>query len=259
MTNNSTSTFRRVAERLSRRIAFQRYLVVGGTRLPIRVSPAAGLRFATKPMNGVDRQLLAFAIEYVRPGMQIWDVGANLGIFSVAAAHLSGKSGAVCAFEPDTWLVELLRRSARMQPDSSAPIEIVPVAVASSVSLRKFEIANRSRATNHLAGYGTTQTGGTRESQTVPCVSLDWMLAVRGTPDVVKIDVEGAEREVLEGATTVFRDVRPVVHIEVETAQQEFVTSFFQRHGYELFDAENYSSPRLAVSKAAWNTIAVPC
>src|SRR5262249_37577808 len=142
------------------------------------------------------------AVEFVRPGKVVWDIGANSGIFAFAAANLTGSSGSVVAFEPDTWLVQLLRRSARIQRDAG-PVQVVAAAVAKDCDLRTFNIAQRSRAANFLDGYDTVarsrQTGGVAERHTVVTLTLDWLAERLPAPDVIKIDVEGAELEVLQG------------------------------------------------------------
>ena len=195
---------RRLAERLSRDLTLRRRLPAEFGRAPILVTPSAGLRYITRRMDAVDPVLMGLAREFVKPGAVVWDVGANVGLFAFAAASLAGPGGQVVAMEPDAWLVQLLRRSARMQPDGSAPVRIIPAAVASSPSLRTLCLAERSRAANHLSGYGTTQTGGTREDQTIVALTLDWMAQFAPLPSLIKIDVEGAELEVLEGASVLF-------------------------------------------------------
>ncbi len=166
-------------------------------------------------MDSVDPALCGLAREFVARDHVVWDVGANIGLLSFASAHLAGGTGKVFAFEPDAWLVQLLRHSASIQPPSSAPVQIVPVAVASACDLRTFNIAVRSRATNSLAGYGHNQTGGIAEQQTVMTVALDWLAERLPLPDVIKIDVEGAELEVLNGAIGLLKRKAPTVLCEV--------------------------------------------
>jgi len=222
------------------------------------VSPSAGLKFLATPMDKIDPQLFAFVREFVKPGAVIWDVGANVGLLSVAAAGIAGKSGAVYAFEPDTWLVRLLRRTATLQPLTSAPIDVLPVAVASEVALRRFDIAQRSRQTSHLEGYGTSQSGGTRERHTVMAITLDWALAHARLPDVLKIDVEGAELEVLLGSTDLFSKARPVVLCEVGGAVAQQVSDFFHARNYLLYNNEVSPASRKPLRLATWNTLAIP-
>jgi FkbM family methyltransferase len=251
------SIARRLAERALRNVKFVRRLSDDFDNAPVAVSPGAGLRFALKPMTSTDPQLLRFAAEFVARGSVVWDVGANLGLFTAAAAARSGHSGSVVSFEPDIWLAQLLRRTAALQTSSSAPIEIIPMGIGNELALRKFVIANRSRATNHFAEYGTTQTGGTRETQTVPCASLDWIAGYRPLPNVLKIDVEGAEIEVFEGASALFANARPIVHCEVGSAATTYVSDFLKSRGYILFDAEASAAERRPLTSAPWNLLAI--
>ena len=186
------------------------------------------------------------------------DIGANLGLFSFAAAHLAGQKGKVCAFEPDLWLVEGLRGSSRRQPTTSAPVEIVPVAVASENALRRFAIAERSRASNHLVGYGLSETGGAAETQTVPAFTIDWLIKTLPIPDVIKIDVEGAEQEVLAGATELFARARPMVICEVGGEARDWITEFFHSRNYVLYSGLVEKAERAPCEQASWSTLAVP-
>ena len=71
-----------------------------------------------------------------------------------------------------------------------APVDVLPRRGVGSGVDGRFRIARRSQSTNHLYGFGTTQTGGVRSTQLAPAVTLDW-LADRYTPfDVMKIGVE---------------------------------------------------------------------
>lgn len=74
---------------------------------------------------------------------------------------------------------------------------------------------------------------------------------------MLKIDVEGAELEVLNGAATLLRTVRPVIHIEVGATSRDPVARLLHGAGYDLFDAETEPERRRALETAAWNTIAV--
>jgi FkbM family methyltransferase len=120
----------------------------------------------------------------------VWDIGANVGLFSFAAASQAGRDGRVLAIEPDVWLASLLQRSSALVHDR-APVDVLAVAVCDTNSLEEFVIARRARSANYLisAGQGGgrplgKQTGGWRAKQLVPTVTLDWLLdhyaALRG-------------------------------------------------------------------------------
>src|SRR5271166_4864713 len=103
---------RRWAEHLSRGVVLRRRLPSKFGRLPIYVTPEAGLRYWSA-MSRVDPMLYDMAEEMVKQGSVVWDVGANVGLFSFCAAALAGKSGLILAIEPDFWLAHLINRSSR--------------------------------------------------------------------------------------------------------------------------------------------------
>jgi FkbM family methyltransferase len=244
-------------ENATRRSAFRRTLPadVGGAR--IYVSGSAGLKYLFRSMEFVDPVLCRLAREFVQRGFVVWDVGANIGLFSFAAAHLAGESGKVIAFEPDGWLVQLLRRSASIQPSSSARVQIVPAAVANSCDLRTFNIAVRSRASNALADYGHGHTGGIAEQQTVISLSLDWLAERLPLPDVIKIDVEGAELEVLSGALGLLQRKSPVILCEVCSDRSRDVSELLSSVGYRIYDGEAIPAKRQEIAAAPWSTVAI--
>jgi len=248
---------RSLLEKASRRTAFRRSLPanVGGAQ--IYVSGSAGLKYLFRRMQSVDPALCRLATEFVRPGHVVWDIGANVGLFSFAAAHFAGKDGNVFAFDADTWLVQLLRRSASIQPSTSAPVKIIPVAIADSCDLRTFNIAVRSRASNALQGYGQSQTGGIAEHHTVVCVSLDWLAERLPVPNVIKIDVEGAELEVLRGATGLLRSKSPIIICEVCSERSREVSILLKNMGYKLYDGDAMPAARGKLDTASWNTVAI--
>ena len=114
---------RRLTERLTRDWTLRRQLPQEFGSAPILVTPSAGLRYLARSMNDVDPVLMNLVKEFVRPGSVVWDIGANVGLFTFAAASLAGPEGQVMAMEPDAWLVQLLRRSAKLQPPGSAPVQ----------------------------------------------------------------------------------------------------------------------------------------
>src|SRR5580658_4411669 len=115
---------REITERLSRGRSFRYRLpqVYGGCRMVL--TPEAGLSYWL-PSFGVraSESLLKNAAETVKPGVVVWDVGANMGLFSFASAGLAGAAGRVYAFEPDTVMVRLMQRSARLN-SAAAPVEV---------------------------------------------------------------------------------------------------------------------------------------
>ena len=253
-----TSFVRTALEAGTRSWVYRRRLPESVGNGPLFVTPSAGLKYLLKPMSQIDPPLLNCAKSLVRPGNVVWDVGANVGLFAFAAAACAGRGGTIHCFEADTWLVQLLRRSCMIQPSQNASVNVVPVALAGAVSLQSFAIAKRARASSALSKYGNTDMGGVSDLQTVPAVSLDWLLSELPAPDVLKIDVEGAELEVLRDQPDILQNVRPVIICEVSDVNRAEVTTILKQANFRLFDGERPLENAQALDVAPWSTVAIP-
>lgn len=263
-------TARHLAERISHRLILRRRLPPPFQKTRIHVTSEGGLRYLRPSLADVDPMLTRAARELIRPGHIVWDVGANVGLFTFAAAAAAKAAGAavpgrnadglhtgmVLALEPDTWLVNLLRRSLRI-PNDRAPVEVLPVAAGARTGVAGFCIATRNRSTNYLRGFGTAEAGGVRQEQTVPVFALDDLLAYFPPPDLLKIDVEGAEVEVLTGAGRLLHEFRPTVICEVAARNSAAVTEILFGAGYEVFDAMLPLADRRPLSAAPGATLAL--
>jgi FkbM family methyltransferase len=221
------------------------------------VTPDAGLAYWFPNSAIKCDSLLRNAAEIIKPGAVVWDVGANMGLFSFAASGLSGPSGYIYAFEPDTFLVRLLRRSARLNPHA-APVEIVPCAISDTISLARFNIAENNRATSFLEKFGTGLTGGVREVQTVLTIPLDWVAEQIPLPDVLKIDVEGAELSVFRGAWKMLKTRRPIMLFEAQNFNWDEIARGLWDLGYTLYNCDLPAAQRQPLTSSVFNTIAMP-
>jgi FkbM family methyltransferase len=237
------------------RIVLRRRLPAPFATARIYVSSEGGLRYLARGMARVDPPLLRLAAETVRPGDTVWDIGANVGLFSFAAAVAAGPSGSVLAVEPDTMLAGLLRRSAAIN-SGQAPVNVLPAAVSDAVSIGRFHISRRNRSTNYLDGFGTSQTGGIRATELVPTFTLDWLAAHFAAPDVIKIDVEQAEAAVLAGASRVLSLASTVI-CEVAACNSAIVRDTLNRHGYVLYEGDQPPAKRVPMADAPPGTLAV--
>ena len=246
---------RSALEQVTHRIVIQRRLPPPFAAARIYVSSEGGLRYLRRGMTRVDPELLGLAAEMVGVGDTVWDIGANVGLFSFAAAVAAGPAGRVLAVEPDTVMAGLLRRSAAVN-SGHAPVEILPAAVSDQESVARFHIARRNRLTNYLDGFGSSQTGGMRTTELVPTLTLDWLAARFPAPDVIKIDVEQAEVAVLAGGSSVLGHASTII-CEVAARNSTAVRDVLDRHGYVLYDGDLPSGERVPVGAAPYNTLAV--
>jgi FkbM family methyltransferase len=250
---------RALLERLSRNVVLKRRLPPRNGGRPLYVSPGASLRFWRPGLERADPLLLEVARRFVRGGAMVWDVGANVGLFSIASAVQAGAGGGVLAVEADPWLADLILRSARLAENADLRLEVLQAAVGVEVGRTRFTLARRGRAASHLSVVaGSTQAGGAAAELVVPAVTLDALLDGRRPPDFVKIDVEGAELLVLEGATRLLAEVRPAIYCEVSAQCAAGVTSVLLGNGFRLYDVERDPALAHPLPRAVWNTLALP-
>lgn len=247
-----TDAWRRLARTSTRHLAWRRRLpkAVGGATM--LVSTEGGLKYLRPRLQGIDPPLEWFARQAIEPGSCVWDVGANIGLFTFMATGLTGPRGTVVAFEPDATLVVQLWKSARF--NEGRDVRIVPVALAGTRGIREFVVARRSRATSHLMGFGSSQTDGARYVQHVLVETIDEMAQRLPVPDVLKVDVERAELQVLTGAMETLRTARPLVLCEVGDEVRDAITSLLRGLDYRLFDAETHRP----TERASYSTVACP-
>ncbi len=230
----------------------RRSLRVHGSRVPIYVSPDAQLKYLKPGRRGLDPDLVSLAERFVTANSRVWDIGANIGVFSFASAAIA-LNGEVVAVEADVWLVGLLRRSARLAAARGSRVAVVPAAASSRTGVAQFLVAQRGRASNALASAGgRTQMGGTRETQFVPTVTLDSLLDTFEAPHFVKIDVEGAEVEVLRGAATLLARHRPAMYIEVGYEHVTTIIDIMSRAGYASHNADGVPADATTLDNVLW-------
>lgn len=158
--------------------------------------------------NSFEEKELKFFMSVLKPGDVFFDVGANGGLYSVIASKIVGEEGRVYAFEPGNFEIGLLTHN--IQLNSCENITIVDKAVGNSTGTVDFGISddgamNSLRKTEHSLQ-------SIREWKPVQMIRLDdffEQLAVKRV-NFVKIDVEGAENLVFEGATKILSSGKPV-------------------------------------------------
>jgi FkbM family methyltransferase len=179
-------------------------------RLPIVAGVLRGRWWLAESRGKIARVLLgtyepeqtALFERWLRPGDTVLDVGAHVGYYTLVAATLVGGLGRVWAFEPNPANARFLREHVRINKLEHVAIE--QLAVSDREGTARFARGSGS-------GTGHLDEGGALE---VPTVSLDGFCARhRVAPAAIKIDVEGAELAVLEGAGDVIRRHRPVIFL----------------------------------------------
>jgi len=214
------------------RRAFKLLLQIPGDRLivPIQRGPARGLRWIVNSQDhscwlgtyeAAKQEALA---RYIAPGMTVYDLGANAGFYTLMFSRLLGPQGQVFAFEPGALpLPHLLRHLAVNRVTN---VRVIQAAVSDRAGLRGFTI-DLGTCMNQLEAAGTA-------NLIVPVLSLDE--AELPPPDLIKIDVEGAESAVLRGATGILREHAPTLFIALHSdAQRHECWRLLRAAGYQTY------------------------
>lgn len=210
---------------------------------------------------------------YVKPGMTVLDVGANIGSHTLHLARLVGSSGSVHAFEPTAFAYAKLLRNLSLNPELASRVTAhqcfltreasndVPQNVYSSWPLA-------TRPDLHPKHLGQPKSTHGAQAQT-----LDRIMVENGDPavDVIKIDVDGFECDVLSGADAILSRHKPTLVMELTPyvleergCSAETLISFLLARGYRLFDektegelpTDNASISRLVRDGESVNVIA---
>jgi FkbM family methyltransferase len=171
----------------------------------------------------LDKQ--AALARFLRPGMIAYDLGAQAGFYTLIMARAVGPSGAVVAFEPSADSVPLLLRHLRL--NNLTNVRVVAAAVSDRCGLDGFTIG-RNRTENSLVAPDGAEL-------MINTITLD--SAGLPPPNLIKMDVEGAEGAVLRGAQRMLERHRPVVFVALHSAEQKkFCGDLLRSLRYDLFD-----------------------
>jgi FkbM family methyltransferase len=183
----------------------------GVSRMKLRASPGEhGIQAAIFLFRDAYEPSVRAAIDhYVKEGDHVYDIGANLGLWSLRMLERVGPTGRVCAFEPMPETAERLAQNIKLSGHTNAIVRSHALGeAAQELTLYVPDDLGRSS----LAAESE------KDKQIKVMVSrLDDVWKAQGRPDIrfIKIDVEGAEPLVFRGATAFFKELRPVICCEI--------------------------------------------
>lgn len=255
-----SSAFRRLGKAL---------LLRGGDRPVVRVIPTGlgrGLKLRVLPetpksywLGTHEPQMQAALAAHVRPGMTVYDCGANVGYFSVISARLVGEAGRVYAFEPSPASLESLRSAVEL--NGLANLTVVPKGLWDERETLRFRRGSggASLVSDHVEGVfgeapGQAQDVEPEDFVEIEVDSLDNFVYGGGNPppDFVKLDVEGAEGRALAGARRLLAEHRPGLLLEIHGGPGREVWHLLQEFGYTATNIATGARPRSADEFAVW-------
>ncbi|MGE3780709.1 MAG: FkbM family methyltransferase [Pirellulaceae bacterium] len=197
----------------SRPVAAHDYAIspLHASAVPVLFGPLTGQRWLPFSGGKILRLMLgryepdqsALIARSLGPGDVFYDVGAAVGYYSLLAARRVGEHGYVVAFEPDVRNAAFLRRHVIVNQLTN--VELHQVAVSDRSGLEQFS-RGTGTGTGHLSEMGDS---------CVHVCRLDDIVQDTPPPTHIKIDVEGAEQRVLEGAMGILVGARPIIFLSV--------------------------------------------
>ena len=220
-------------------------------RLPLRLIPVASvLPVMSGPLRGVrwtvgaaphgawigilEREKLRHFVKRLRPAMTVWDIGANAGLYTLASARAVGAAGRIVAFEPMPRNLHFLRRHIVL--NGLTNVEVCDAAVSDTAGVIRMADGD-SPSEFHVAPEGTWA---------IRAVTLDgWHAKTASrTPDLIKVDVEGAEAAVLRGGARLFAEHRPTVYLALHGEHQRRECGrLLDQWGYRTTSLERGQAP----------------
>jgi FkbM family methyltransferase len=207
----------------------------GGLVFDMRYLPLSHAHLGSIASGNLESGVQEAMVRHLGRGGVFFDIGANLGFFSMLAAHLVGlHEGRVYAFEAAPDNAEAIRHHAEL--NAIPNITVVCAAVSSHSGRGRLQVVD-DQSWSKLEDYG--EHPHTEKVIDVDLVAIDELVSSGQlpAPTAVKIDVEGAELAVLEGMRNTIREHQPAVICELHGTHAEFVAAM-REHSYRLINLE---------------------
>jgi FkbM family methyltransferase len=179
-------------------------------------------------------------------GENVVDVGAHIGLYSLIAAKRVGSSGKVIAIEPDPENCKLLRGNVEINKLTN--VSILELAAFSSTSKLKLYLPGKERGFTKLSTLMANR-AVTENFLEIDATTLDCLLVTQGITEVnwIKIDVEGAELEVLKGAANTLSESKDIaLLIEVHNVNNmdlySAIVKLLRSYGFDIKFERRYAN-----------------
>lgn len=166
----------------------------------------------------------------------VYDVGANIGYFSLFFSRVVGKNGRVFSFEPFPSNLERLKKNLRLN-DLQDHVTVVPYAVIQETREIEFLVGASGAMGKASGSAGREDINAYGNSIEVQGVSLDDWVYHREMPppNAIKMDIEGGEILALRGMERLFKEIRPIFFLELHGESAARVAwTIFHASGYKL-------------------------
>lgn len=171
-----------------------------------------------------DRYELKLFYKWISPGQVIVDIGANIGFYSVFFSKLTGNNGRVYSFEPDKLNYKHLEKITKTYNN----IETINLALSEKQETIKLYVSHRLNV-----DHRTYKPEKFKNSYEIEATSLDNYLNQK-TPDVIKMDIQGAEFSALKGMKNTLSNNPDIILL------MEYWPEVNRKQGIEINDIIDY-------------------
>jgi len=208
--------FRVLRYRFTKKGVSKRVMTFFGVPMTVVLPASTDIYLTGGKSHNSEIRLARFLIRQLKAGGAFTDIGAHFGYFSLLAARLVGSQGQVIAFEASTTTYAVLSDNVASMPTVQAYHNAVSNK-QEKISFYEFPVLYNEYNSLDIEQF-TTENWFQEFKPTkidVCAVTLDdFFTSTARMPDVIKIDVEGAELKVIQGATELLRRTKPVVVLE---------------------------------------------
>lgn len=159
-----------------------------------------------------ERNITDRLTEFIKPNMTFFDIGANIGYFSLFVASLLKNTGKVHAFEPINKLAEQIKKSVAVNNFNN--ITIHQVGLGDTEMETSINIRDENMGGSSLFDYKDLNLVTISSIEKISIKTIDSLFTPQTKVDVIKIDVEGYELEALQGARKLLQAQHPVIFME---------------------------------------------
>lgn len=218
-----------------------------GSVVILRHGPAAGSKWyrykcheAWMAMGLYEPHVAELIVDILGPGDVFYDVGANAGYFSLIASKAVGREGKVVIFEPVPFNIDVIKKQIKANNLCNCILE--PVALSSSAGTASLVVPNRN-ANAHLTDFVSNHfiTNDNDKIIHVETNTLDHYIDKYPSPNLIKMDIEGAEVEALIGASLTLTSCAPTFIISTHNPElHKNVISILLESDYEVIDLPGF-------------------
>lgn len=237
--------FKRGYIKLSRYLLQRRFM-------PVMKGPLKGYAWSTASSyeyllgNYEDPETIKTFLSWLKPDSVFYDLGGNAGFYSLLANRVIS-TGRIYSFEPSPAAQEVfqqhVKRNSRFIQHQN--IRLLPYALSDAE--KQVEFSNDSLQQDGNTYITASPVFDNAEGfLTIPCYSVDGLLTLKyDKPDVIKIDVEGAELDVLKGAIQTLQQYKPNILLATHDCHlpgvKDKCVAFLQQLGYRLTHTGNHN------------------